>query len=199
MTILEDFLFLVALALSISPVHRNQDTSNSGNKTKFSTPTQVAHTSCTSNTMHILFNITGQVKVDDVLYVGDVQTSSSHGGSHQHWGLATTECAQRLLALLLATVAMDTGHRVALGVEEVIQGIGTLLGLYEHQRQGVRAWATQEGMTWESGILYELEENLGIHRTRNNYTTVNSHLPVCEKLESTFIGLPATLRLPLVY
>lgn len=40
--------------------------------------TKVAHTTRTANAVDVLLNVTGQVKVNDVLYIGDVQTTSSH-------------------------------------------------------------------------------------------------------------------------
>lgn len=40
--------------------------------------TKVAHTTRTPNAVDVLLNVTGQVKVNDVLYIGDVQTTSSH-------------------------------------------------------------------------------------------------------------------------
>lgn len=40
--------------------------------------TKVAHTSRTANTVNVFLNVTGQIKVNDMLHVADVQTSSSH-------------------------------------------------------------------------------------------------------------------------
>lgn len=40
--------------------------------------TEVSDTSRTANTVNVLLNVTGQVKVDDVLHVWDVQASGRH-------------------------------------------------------------------------------------------------------------------------
>jgi len=40
--------------------------------------TKVANTTGTANTMHVLLDGARQVKVDDVLHIADVQTTSSH-------------------------------------------------------------------------------------------------------------------------
>ena len=40
--------------------------------------TSMSHTSSTSNTVHILLNVTWQVKVHDMTHIGDIQTTSSH-------------------------------------------------------------------------------------------------------------------------
>lgn len=45
---------------------------------KIKVHTEVAHTSRTANTVNVLLNVTGQVEVNDMLHVADVQTSSSH-------------------------------------------------------------------------------------------------------------------------
>lgn len=40
--------------------------------------TKVAHTSRTANTVNVFLNVTGQIKVNNVLHVADIQTSGSH-------------------------------------------------------------------------------------------------------------------------
>lgn len=41
-------------------------------------PTQVSDSSCASNTVDILLYVAGQVKVNNMLHIGDVQTPSCH-------------------------------------------------------------------------------------------------------------------------
>lgn len=45
---------------------------------KIKVHTQIAHTSRTANTVNVFLNVTGQIKVNNVLHIADVQTSSSH-------------------------------------------------------------------------------------------------------------------------
>lgn len=47
------------------------------NKRKFLF-TKISYTSCTANTVNVLLNVTGQIKIDDVLHIADVQTPCSH-------------------------------------------------------------------------------------------------------------------------
>ena len=54
-------------------------------------------------------------------------------GSHQDGAAPGAELVQGLLAVALGAVAVDTGTGVALTVQEVLQCVGTLLGLHEHQ------------------------------------------------------------------
>ena len=48
---------------------------------------------------------------------------------------SATEPLQSLLALTLGPVAVDRGDRKALAIQELIQLVGALLGLHEHQSQ----------------------------------------------------------------
>ena len=52
--------------------------------------TKVTHTSRTANTVNVLLNVTGQVKVDYVLHVGDVQTSGRHLEEHNERGASSS-------------------------------------------------------------------------------------------------------------
>ena len=113
--------------------------------------TQVTHTAGTSNPdndlgkiktsqpaalsspVNILLHVSGQVKVDDVLHVGDVQSSSCHGSRHDDRSLTGLEPPERLLSLPLATVSVNACHGETFAVEEIIQLVGALLGLHEDQ------------------------------------------------------------------
>ena len=61
----------------------------------------------------------------------------TYSSGHQNWRPATLEAVQSSLTVALATVTMDTGGGIALGVEEVIESIATLLGLNEDECEGV--------------------------------------------------------------
>ena len=64
--------------------------------------------------MDILLNVTGDVKVDDVFDVRNVQTSGSNCRGNQEWSAACLEIVQRSFPIGLATVTMDTSDRVPL-------------------------------------------------------------------------------------
>lgn len=57
--------------------------------------------------------------------------------------LSRSELVQCLLAVSLGAVAMDTGASVALPVQEVLQGVGSFLGLHEDEGQGVLPWSAK--------------------------------------------------------
>ena len=74
-------------------------------------------------------------------------TRDTYGGGDEDGRLPVTEAAQRLLALLLRPVAMDTRHRVVLAVEEVLERVRALLRLHEHEGQRVRTCGSgQQGV-----------------------------------------------------
>lgn len=105
--------------------------------------THVTDTTGTTDSMDVLVDVAGQVVVDDQLDVGDIETSSGHGGRHQNGASARAEERQRLLALALVSVTVDAAGAEAAVVQKVVQLIGAFLGLREDQRQAVRLAAFQ--------------------------------------------------------
>lgn len=53
-------------------------------------------TACAPDAVHIVVHIGGEIKVDDMRHVGNIQTTSSHVSGHQDGGAARPEAAQRL-------------------------------------------------------------------------------------------------------
>ena len=105
---------------------------------------RVARTPGTPDAVNVFVDVLGQVKVDDVLDVGDVQATCGHSRCHQDRGSAALEAVQRRLALLLCAVAMDARRRVALPVQEVFQRVCTALCLDKHERQRLGARRVQQ-------------------------------------------------------
>ena len=68
----------------------------------------------------ILLNVAGNVKVDDMLHVRDVQTSRSHRRGYQDGSAARFETVQCSFPIRLATITMDTSDRITLCEEEQI-------------------------------------------------------------------------------
>ena len=56
----------------------------------------LASTAGTPDAVHVIVNVRGQVKVDDVGDVGDVEPAGSHVGGNQHGGAPGAEGAQGL-------------------------------------------------------------------------------------------------------
>ena len=69
---------------------------------------------------------------------------SPYSSSHEDGTASGAELVQGLLSVPLGAVAVDTGAGVALAVQEVLQGVGALLGLHEHQGQGFLACKEKE-------------------------------------------------------
>lgn len=59
--------------------------------------------------------------------------------SHQDGAASGAELMQSFFSVPLGAVSMDTGAGVALPVQEVLQGVGSFLGLHKHQSQRVFA------------------------------------------------------------
>lgn len=83
--------------------------------------------------MDVVVNVGGKVVVDDVLDVGDIETTSSDGGGDEDRGAARTEHLEGALTLTLSAVTVNGGGREALVDEEVGEGVGHALGLDEDQ------------------------------------------------------------------
>lgn len=58
--------------------------------------TLLSSAACTTNAVHIVIDICGQVKVDDMRDVGDVEATRSHISGHQDWRSARSEASQCL-------------------------------------------------------------------------------------------------------
>eukprot|EP00042_Codosiga_hollandica_P051259 m.626658 g.626658 ORF g.626658 m.626658 type:complete len:338 (+) comp58246_c0_seq2:519-1532(+) len=74
-----------------------------------------------------------------MLHMRDVEATGGDSRGHQDGGLARTEGGQSKLALALRAIAVNGGRRVAFAIEEVLELVGALLGLDEHEDQGLRA------------------------------------------------------------
>ena len=97
--------------------------------------TEIAHTASTTNAVDVLFDVVRQIKVNDVLNVGNIQTTSGDSSGHQDGSVASSEAVQSPLALVLGAIAMNTGHRTASSLQKVLQAVSALFGLHKDQRQ----------------------------------------------------------------
>ncbi len=75
--------------------------------------------------MHVLLDVRGQIEVDDVLHVGDVQPAGGDGRGNQDRVLAVPEEAQGILSLALSPVAVNRSDRKPFPVEKLVQLIGS--------------------------------------------------------------------------
>ena len=64
----------------------------------------VANSSSSTNTMNVFFYLLRKVKVDHVLYIGDVETTCRHGSSNKNRSTAITKISQGVFAFFLSAV-----------------------------------------------------------------------------------------------
>mmetsp|Transcript_103844 Transcript_103844/g.293674 ORF Transcript_103844/g.293674 Transcript_103844/m.293674 type:complete len:628 (+) Transcript_103844:141-2024(+) len=96
-----------------------------------------ARAPCSANTVDVIIQLLGHVKIDNQPDVLDVETAGSDVRGNQHGVGARLERLQRLLSLLLRPVAMDRGDGHAGLVEVQLQGVGGPLCLHEYDGEAV--------------------------------------------------------------
>eukprot|EP00038_Savillea_parva_P005918 m.160642 g.160642 ORF g.160642 m.160642 type:complete len:426 (+) comp11975_c0_seq1:158-1435(+) len=100
--------------------------------------TDIASTSGTTNAVNVLIDILGQIKVDNVLDIGNIKTTCRHRRCHHNGCAARLERFQRILTLKLCPVAVNRRGRVALTVQVLLERISTSLCLHKHERERFR-------------------------------------------------------------
>lgn len=124
---------------------------------------EVAHAPGTTDAVDVLLHVRGQVEVDDVLHVRDVETASGDRRRHQDGSLARAEALEGVLSLALAAIAVNRGHGVPLAVQILFEGVGAALRLDEHQRELViRATAFCSDKQSVKYLLHKAERALHV-------------------------------------
>lgn len=95
--------------------------------------TSVTGTTGTTNSVNIVVDIGGQVIVDDVGNIRNIETTGGNSSGNQNWATSATEELQSAFTLALSAVTMDGGCREALVDEEVGQRISHALGLDKNE------------------------------------------------------------------
>ncbi len=90
-------------------------------------------TSSTADTVDVVFGNVGQLEVDDVGKVGDIDTAGSYIGCDKHANVVGLEILEGALAGGLALVAVDCGGGDAVGLELLGEPIGPVLGASEDE------------------------------------------------------------------
>ncbi|EWS52902.1 hypothetical protein X551_04306 [Methylibium sp. T29] len=83
--------------------------------------------------MHVVLGHVGQLEIDDVRQLVDVDAARGDVGCHQHLERAALEVGQRLGARGLALVAVDRHRGDALVVQILGEAVGAVLHAAEHQ------------------------------------------------------------------
>ncbi|GKT40846.1 uncharacterized protein ColSpa_01026 [Colletotrichum spaethianum] len=95
--------------------------------------TGVSGTTSTTNTVDVVVNVGGQVVVDDMGNVGDIETTSGNSGGNQNGAATVAEELQSALTLTLSAVTVNRGGGEVLVDQEVGQRVGHALGLDENE------------------------------------------------------------------
>lgn len=95
--------------------------------------TGVSCTTSATDTVDVVVDIGRKIIVDNVLDVGNIQTTSCDSSGNQDGAAARAEHLQSTLTLALSTVSVDGGGREALVDQEIRQGIRHALRLHKDQ------------------------------------------------------------------
>ena len=95
--------------------------------------TSVSGTTGTTDTVNVVINVSGEIVVDNVGDVGDIETTSSDSGGDQDGASAVAEELQSTLTLALSAVTVNRGRWELLVDQEVGEGVGHALRLDEDQ------------------------------------------------------------------
>ena len=97
------------------------------------------------NAVDVDFRILGQIKVEDVGDVVDVEAAGRHIGGHKHLDLILAEAGQHAFARFLAEIPIEDLCRVAAGGQFVGQFAGAGACLGEDEATGHRLYFEETG------------------------------------------------------
>jgi hypothetical protein len=93
-----------------------------------------SHTGRATDAVHVGFGLVGQVEVDHVAHVGDVETAAGHVRGHEDLRVAAAERGQCALALALRHVSLEGDGFPAVSAEDPGDATGAVLGAREDNR-----------------------------------------------------------------
>jgi hypothetical protein len=95
--------------------------------------TGVTSTTSSSNTMNVIVDISREIVVDDMLHVGDIETTGCNSGSDQDGATPVSEHLKSTLTLTLSTITVNGGCWEVLVDQEVREGVGHALSFDKDQ------------------------------------------------------------------
>lgn len=95
----------------------------------------VTRSSGTADSVHVVVDVLGEIVVDNVGDVRDIQATSCHVGSDQDVGSVVAEAAKRLLSLCLASVSVDRGGFESVRAQVVLKTVRGAFRLDEDEGQ----------------------------------------------------------------
>jgi hypothetical protein len=94
--------------------------------------TSVSGTTSTTDTVNVVVNVGGQIVVDNVCDVGNIETTSGNSGGNKNGATSVAEHLESTLTLALGTISVNGGGGEVLVDEEIRQRVGHSLGLDEN-------------------------------------------------------------------
>ena len=91
-------------------------------------PANIAAAARTTNTMDIVDRIFRHIEVDDIVHIGDIDSSSQHIGCDQNINLTGAERAKSALTLVLCAIAVNNRAGDVSLHQTTTASIGTMLG-----------------------------------------------------------------------
>lgn len=99
--------------------------------------TGVSGSASSTDSVDVIVNVGGEIVVNNVGNVGDIQASSSDGSGDQNRGSSVSEHFQSSLSVSLRSVSVNGGGGEVLALQNITEVIGTSLGLDEDQGQAL--------------------------------------------------------------
>ena len=97
--------------------------------------TSVSSTTSTTDTVNIVIDVGGEIVVDDVGNIGDIETTGSDSSGNHNGSATLTESLEGHFTFPLGSVTVNRCGRVVIGDEVVREDVGHPLGLDEYKSQ----------------------------------------------------------------
>ena len=134
-----------------------------------------------ADAVHVVLGHVGELEVDDLRQLVDVQAAGGDVGGHQHGDRAFLEAGQRAGAGRLALVAVDGGGGQAVLDQLLGQAVGAVLGAREHQHLVPAAFADDVADEVALVVLFDQVHGLrdqfggGVARGDRDFARVVQH------------------------
>mmetsp|Transcript_23476 Transcript_23476/g.65168 ORF Transcript_23476/g.65168 Transcript_23476/m.65168 type:complete len:498 (-) Transcript_23476:1400-2893(-) len=99
--------------------------------------TGVTRTSGTTDSVHVVVNVGGQIEIDHLGNIGDVQPTTGNIGCGHHRSVSTLEAAKGIFSFALRLVPMNGAGRETVIAQTVLEIIAVALGFREDQDQPI--------------------------------------------------------------
>src|SRR5262245_32026793 len=98
---------------------------------------------CSTNAVDVVIGIVGDIEIDDMRNVLNINTSSCNVCGYKDLVMASSKPIQRLLALSLRTAGVNAGHLKSMLLQDSVKPVCSVFGTSEHQH-GVHSLLSQK-------------------------------------------------------